>query len=111
LLEGRSPAGALQDRLVILAVTGLGLLDRVTTPLGPMVGAELHAQLLESVVEGRLASRPRWAPWLEAGLLLVVGLALVGFLPGRRLGWYVVVAVFQLPTSSRVRWAGAQTVA
>jgi len=88
LLEGRAPAGALQDRLVILAVTGLGLLDRVTTPLGPMVGAELHTELLESVVEGRLAARPRWAPWLEAGLLLVVGLALIGLLPGRRLRWY-----------------------
>jgi serine phosphatase RsbU (regulator of sigma subunit) len=92
LLDRRVPAGTLQDRLVLLGVTGLGLVDRVTTALGPMVGVELHAQLLETVTEGRLAARPRWAAAAEAGALAVLGLALIGFLPGRRLGWYGPVA-------------------
>jgi serine phosphatase RsbU (regulator of sigma subunit)/CHASE2 domain-containing sensor protein len=88
LIERQLPAGALTQRLVLLGVTGLGLIDRVITPLGTMPGVELHAQLLESVVAGRLASRPRWAPWGEAGVLLGLGVAMIALLPGRRLRWY-----------------------
>ncbi|MBV8168154.1 MAG: CHASE2 domain-containing protein [Alphaproteobacteria bacterium] len=89
LLDGTLPADTLTERFVLLGVTGLGLIDRVTTPLGQMVGIELHAQLLESVIEGRLAARPRWASAAEAALLALAGLLLIALLPGRRLIWYL----------------------
>ncbi len=93
LLDGTLPADTLTERFVLLGVTGLGLIDRVTTPLGQMVGVELHAQLLESVTEGRLAQRPGWSSAAEAALFALVGLALVALLPGRRLIWYLPAAL------------------
>jgi len=93
VLEHRVAPGTFENRLVLLGVTGLGLVDRATTPLGPMDGVEIHAQLLEDVIEGALASRPRWASGAEAASLALVGLALIGALPGRRLVWYAPAAI------------------
>jgi adenylate cyclase len=38
-----------------------------------MSGSEIQAQLLENLLEGTLLQRPRWAPALEAAVLLVLG--------------------------------------
>ena len=41
----------------------LGLLDYQDTPIGErMPGSEIHAQLLENLLDGTLLRRPRWAP-------------------------------------------------
>jgi len=63
----------LEGRIVLLAVTGLGLLDQKQTPLGPMQGATIHAQLIESMLAGTLLHRSRIARWAELGLILAAG--------------------------------------
>jgi adenylate cyclase len=44
VLAGRTPAGLFDQKLVLLGVTGLALVDEQITPLGHMPGSEIHAQ-------------------------------------------------------------------
>ncbi len=109
VLAGRVPDGTFESKLVILAVTGLGLIDLSQTALGAMYGSEVQAQFLENVIEGRLASRPRWAPAAELALTLVLGAALVALLPRRPLWWYGAAAAAVLAVAAALgfgAWAG-----
>jgi len=81
VLEGRVGAERLERKIVLLGVTGLGLVDVPTTALGEQVsGIEIHAQLIENIFDHSLLRRPGWAGIVE-------GLALLG------LGWLVAIAV------------------
>jgi len=93
LLDGRLPPEALRGSLVLLGVTAIGTNDIGDTPLGPMYGVTLHAQMLENVLSQSYARRPPAVRWGEAGLLLVFGLASIAWLPGRRLVWYLPAAL------------------
>ncbi|MGH8745606.1 MAG: CHASE2 domain-containing protein, partial [Burkholderiales bacterium] len=85
LLAGQLPAQVLRDKLVLVGVTGLGLLDQKVTPLGERLpGVEIHQQILEQVFSGQFLRRPDGAPWIEAGMLLLAGLLLIGAVPAMR---------------------------
>ena len=82
LLAGRVSGDALQSKLVLIGLTGSGLNDRRVTPLGESVaGIEIQAQLLESLLDGRMLLRPWWMPQLELALLLGLGLLMVWWVP------------------------------
>ena len=85
VLEGKADADRLRQRLVIIAATAVGLGDFHATPLGEsMSGSEIHAQLLESVFDGTLLVRPRFAPLLEAAVFALLGAVLVWAIPAWR---------------------------
>ena len=74
VLDGRIDPASLQQKLVLIGVTGLGLLEYQNTPVGErMPGSEIHAQLLENLFDQTLLRRPAWAPMLEAALFLLLG--------------------------------------
>jgi len=82
VLGGTADPAQLEGKLVLLGVTGLGLIDYQSTPLGErMPGVEIHAQVLENVFDGALLVRPRWATWVEGLALLVAGLVVVCSVP------------------------------
>jgi serine phosphatase RsbU (regulator of sigma subunit)/CHASE2 domain-containing sensor protein len=82
VLSRTVPAEVLKDKLVLVGVTGLGLLDFQLTPLGERIpGVEIHAQLLEQMFDGTFLRRPSRASWLEAALLAIAGLVLVVAVP------------------------------
>src|SRR5262249_38720459 len=71
ILAGTADPELFASKLVLVGVTGLGLVDFQPTPLGERVpGVEIHAQLIEQIFDRAFLVRPSWAPWLEAGLLL-----------------------------------------
>jgi len=85
VLQGRVEAGAFERQLVIIAPTAIGLHDFQDTPVGErMPGAEIHAQLIENLLGQQLLLRPAWLPWLEAGLVLVLGATLLWITPSLR---------------------------
>ena len=51
-------ARTFDQQLVLVGVTGLGNVDQQLTPVGFMPGSEIHAQLLENIIDGRLARAP-----------------------------------------------------
>jgi adenylate cyclase len=72
------PPGALAGAIAFVGSSAAGLRDLRFTPLGEAVaGVEIHAQLVEQVLDGSLLARPDWARSLEAVAALAVGLALV----------------------------------
>jgi adenylate cyclase len=82
VLDGGADAAELERKLVLVGVTGLGLIDYHSTPLGErMPGTEIHAQILENVFDGALLMRPRWATWIEVFALVVAGLIVVYSVP------------------------------
>jgi adenylate cyclase len=82
VLGGEMDYAQFERKLVLVGVTGLGLIDYQTTPLGErMPGIEIHAQVLENVFDGALLMRPRWAAWVEGLALFVVGLVVICSVP------------------------------
>jgi adenylate cyclase len=82
VLSAQVDPSLFQGRLVLIGVTALGLSDHLATPVGDhMSGVEVHAQLLENLVEGSLLSRPRAVRWIEIGWLLGGGLLLILLVP------------------------------
>ncbi len=85
VVAGRIPPEAFADKIVLVGASAAGLRDIRSTPLETSVpGVEVHAQLLESIIDDALLNRPDWADAAELGALLgvgglvIVGLALVG---------------------------------
>jgi CHASE2 domain-containing sensor protein/serine phosphatase RsbU (regulator of sigma subunit) len=96
VLAGEANPELLRAKLVLLGVTGVGLLDYKATPLGEQVpGVELHAQLIEQIFDGDFLVRPSWALWLELALLGAGAAILIGLVPSARVH-YSVAAVLGL---------------
>ena len=85
VLTGAVDPEFLRDKLVLVGITGLGLLDYQVTALGERIpGVEVHAQLIEQMFDGNYLRRPTGAAWLEAALLLLGGALLVLWVPAVR---------------------------
>ena len=82
VLAGRIDPAQLRQQLVLIGPTALGLHDYQATPVGERLsGSEIHAQLLENLIDGTLLHRPPWAPAAEALLLLLLGAVLMRVTP------------------------------
>jgi len=71
-----SPAfdiGQFAGHVVLLGVTGAGIVDEKQTPLGLMQGVQLHAQLTRSILDGSLLQRPPIVLWIELAIILLAG--------------------------------------
>ncbi len=72
VLQGKANPEQFENKLILLGLTGAGLNDMRTTPLGELVpGIEIQAQVIESILDQRLLRRPHW---LVLGETLVIGL-------------------------------------
>jgi adenylate cyclase len=82
VLNGKAGADVLRDKLVLVGITGLGLLDFQATALGERIpGVEVHAQILEQIFDGVYLRRPTGAALIEAALLGALGLVFIALVP------------------------------
>ncbi|MGB0749147.1 MAG: CHASE2 domain-containing protein [Magnetospiraceae bacterium] len=82
VLDGNLHPDVLGSRIVYLGVTGLGLQDQRTVPIAPrMSGVEVRAQLLENIFDDAILKRPRWAIYVEFGLMMLCAGAMVMLVP------------------------------
>ncbi len=75
---------AFASQIVLLGITGVGLVDIKETPTGLMQGIEVHAQLIESVLSDQLLRRPAIMRRIERGLVAAAALIVILFFPYRR---------------------------
>jgi CHASE2 domain-containing sensor protein/serine phosphatase RsbU (regulator of sigma subunit) len=93
VMNGKVDPQRLADKVVLLGLSGLGLLDHRITALGESVpGVEIHAQLIEQMLAGVDLARPRWAAALEVLLLTLAGVLVIVYAPRFRVQrvWAVV---------------------
>lgn len=105
VLDGTVNPAAIASKLVLLGSTGLGLTDTKATPVAPqMNGIEVHANILESVISGDYLIRPDYADWLELGIALVTGLALILIVPLLHPKWAVAPYIGTLALLAGIAW-------
>jgi CHASE2 domain-containing sensor protein len=82
VLQGKVATERLENKLILLGLTGAGLNDMRTTALGELVpGIEIQAQVIETIFDGRFLQRPAWLKWAESGFILLFGLLMIWYLP------------------------------
>ncbi len=92
VLAGKVPREKLENKLVLIGITGLGLLDHQVTVLRESVpGIEIHAQLIEQLFDHAHLERPLSAKWTELVLMLAAGAWVIMLLPRYKVQWAVVM--------------------
>lgn len=82
LLKNEVSPERISGKMVLVGLTGTGLQDVITTPLGERrSGVEVHAQLIESFEDDHFLLRPWWLHWAELGVLIGGGLLLIWAVP------------------------------
>ena len=82
VMSGDTSGERLRDKLVLVGVSGLGLQDYKTTPLGQFIpGVNIHAQVIENIYNRVSLVRPAYAHYIEVALMLLFGLALILAVP------------------------------
>ena len=105
VLEGRVDRARVERKLAIVAVSGLGLADRHTTPLGDRVpGAEIHAQLVENLYDGTSLKRPPWVLWAEIAAFGLAGALVVWATPRWRPRYTLAATVLSIAASGALAW-------
>lgn len=86
VMRGRIDPAALQDKIVIVAMTGLGLSDYKTNARGDLLpGVDTHAQMIESFFDGSFLRRPQWMRWSEVAAFAACSVLAIWLLPRLRL--------------------------
>jgi hypothetical protein len=71
---GKIDPERIKGKVVLVGMSGIGVLDFKTTPLGEFVpGVMLHAQMIENMYNGVSLVRPAVMVWLEAAALVACG--------------------------------------
>src|SRR5216683_387602 len=102
VLTGNFDPALFAGHIVLIGTSAGGVVnDLQATPIARDVpGVEIHAQLLEEILEGAYLVRPDWAVGAEllftllVGTVLIIGLPRIGALPSAVLGGASVAAAF-----------------
>jgi adenylate cyclase len=76
VVEGRLPAGALKDKIILVGATAVGIYDMRVTPFsGVFPGIEIQATIIDNVLRRHFLRLPPYAP--IPGLLLIIALGVL----------------------------------
>src|SRR5271170_1768076 len=83
VLDGKFDPALFAGHIVLVGTSAAGVInDLQATPLsGAVPGVEIHAQLLDEILQGDYLTRPDWAIGAEILFALVVGAGLIFVLP------------------------------
>ena len=114
ILNRATPVDKLKGKLALFGASAPGLLDLRTTPLqAAYPGVEVHANIIEGILDQRIMHQPGYTLGLEFVMLLVLGLALTFVLPLLSAIWGTVVVagvILLLLTVNMAAWSGYQLV-
>jgi len=82
VLAGKADPDRIRGKLVLVGISGLGVQDFKTTPVGEFVpGVYMHAQVIENLINGTSLVRPAAMLWAEGGAFVLCGLILIALVP------------------------------
>jgi len=88
VIQGTADPRKINGQLVIIGTSATGLLDIKTTPVdGLMPGVEVHAQVIETLVDDATLHRPRFSDAGELALALCFGLVMIVLVPLLGASW------------------------
>ena len=91
VLEGRAGA-RLAGHLVLVGTSAVGLEDFRPTPMGvAMAGVEIHAQVLENMLQETMLWRPHYAVGMELMVAALLGLLVIVLLPRLGARWSIAI--------------------
>lgn len=96
VLDGTAPPEKIAGHMVLVGTSAVGLLDIKSSPLESFLpGVEVHANILENILQGTQLNRPRDADGKEIVLTVIGGVLMILLVPmvGARLT-VVMLAVF-----------------
>ncbi|MBI4384665.1 MAG: adenylate/guanylate cyclase domain-containing protein [Nitrospinae bacterium] len=77
VLSGKVGARELKDKIVLVGGSAAGTHDIHTSPYGPLFsGVEIHANIMENLLQGDFLRRPEWFRVLDLGVIAISGLLL-----------------------------------
>jgi len=80
--NGRIPASAFKNKIILIGVTGTGLGETYVTPIDNyMSGVEFHAHVLQSILEESFYVQPAWGNLASLCIIILIGLYLITFIP------------------------------
>ncbi len=82
IIEKNIPVDILQNKIGLFGTSAAGLLDLRTTPLqAAFPGVEVHANIIQGILDQTIKHQPEYILGFEILLLLILGLALTFILP------------------------------
>ena len=77
ILDGTVGRIELKDKIVLVGASAAALHDLHTTPYGSLYpGVEVHANVIENILQQDFLERPAWVPVLDMTMILVTGILL-----------------------------------
>ena len=104
-MNGKIPDARIKGKLVLVGTSAAGLLDLRSTPLdGRIPGVEIHAQLLENILQNTQLSRPQIAVLVEMILALVIGISLIILIPKLAAKWTLFMTILAVAGMFEGSW-------
>ncbi len=105
VLNGTADPQRLAGKLAFLGTSAIGLLDIKATPLdAALPGVEVHAQLLQNILDKNYLARPNWAIGAEIVAMVLVGLLLILLVPFLGALWTLVLAIMTVAVLLGLSW-------
>jgi len=77
VLNGKVPAAAFKDKIVLVGATAIGIYDmRVTPYSGTFPGIEINANIIDNLLRNDPISRPDWIVVFDVAAILLIGIVL-----------------------------------
>jgi len=82
VVRGHFDRHAVDGHIVLLGTSAVGLRDLRATPVSPAIpGVEIHAQLIDAILNQDFLSRPNYAIGLEIAATLLIGIVVIVVVP------------------------------
>lgn len=114
VLNKRVALAKLKDKIALFGTSAPGLLDLRTTPIETAYpGVEIHANIIQGILDQRVMHKPGYTKGFEFLLLMILGLLLTFLLPVLSALWGIIVCVSiaaLLIITNLVAWTSYQLV-
>ncbi len=85
ILHNRVPPETFKDKIVLVGATAIGIYDMRVTPFSNVYpGLEIHANVVDNILQQSFLQRPNWARLFDLAAIVFIGLILGLLLPRLR---------------------------